>query len=399
MTLLNYDRVYFLNTHREYSSENASLDHRNGCGAFMVRDFVNDPENYFYFEFKLGNAFEVFPLNTLIRLDEIQLIKNKKAFLVVNNAHEAFHSVVDDLYKSLIVKEGLPPEQVILMTESADILNEIARVAAKYNLGHIKAEWILQFEYNVQRDLKHLLYNCNFQFLDKLVHKSYSKKYLNFNRRWRPHRMSLVALLKAYDLLDYGFVSLGHSDDNKKWTENSFGYIKHLCDDNPELRFMYDLHEENIRNLPPLYLDTNDLVTNRAVLEDISDYLYADSYFSVVTETNFFTLPGLENSRFLSEKTFKPVAMMHPFILVSVPNMLEKFKWLGYKSFSPYIDETYDTIQNDSHRLLAIIKEINRLCKLNETELSFWLKGIKEICEYNREVLLSKNKFYHKLNY
>jgi len=151
-----------------------------------------------------------------------------------------------------------------------------------------------------------------------------------------------------------------------------------------------------------MYLDNTNLVENQPLLDDATHPFYDNSYFSVVTETNFFKSPTYgrdESARFFSEKIFKPVAECHPLIIVSVPNMLEKWTELGYKSYSPYIDESYDSESNESLRMFKIIKEIKRLSELSGDELTTFLNGVKEITTYNYNVLRNKTLFCRRLNY
>jgi hypothetical protein len=141
---------------------------------------------------------------------------------------------------------------------------------------------------------------------------------------------------------------------------------------------------------------------NAYLLPSISKF-YADSYFSVVSETNCFakgimqgdiTPPG----RLLSEKTFKTIAVKHPFIIVAKAKTLELLREIGYRTFSPWIDESYDNELNESTRMLMIVKEIKRLCELSPNQLTDFLNNVREICEYNHQILLSKNKWTTQLN-
>jgi hypothetical protein len=70
---------------------------------------------------------------------------------------------------------------------------------------------------------------------DTLVDKPYEKKFLNFNRRWRPHRPALVALLYATGILDKGYVSLAASDWSLDWNNGYLSVISKYID-NPELK-------------------------------------------------------------------------------------------------------------------------------------------------------------------
>lgn len=397
MTILNRNRCLYLYTDRQdnsTSSPNAKLEHRENTAAWCILNYEDIP--VVYHEFRLGNAFEVFPLVNLMFPPYIMRLKQKSLFLVINNSHEAFHSVVDDIYQNLIIKQQIPASQIILVSESADIYNEVKKVAAKYNLPEIKAEWILQFEWNISIAKQNMLRDGH--TVETLEDKVYTKKFVNLNRRWRPHRVALVATLKALGVLDQGHVSLAKSDDDNSW-ERTWWYVKHLCSGHTELENLLNAHEQEIMSLPPLYLDTQDLVTNKAELTNSTDYLYQETYFSVISETNFYTGENHESGRFLSEKTFKPIAMKHPFLMYSVPGMLEKLKEIGYKTFSPMIDESYDNELDDKERLYKIAKETQRLCNLSPTELTEYLEFCRPIVKHNFDLLINKNKFSHRLNW
>ena len=88
--------------------------------------------------------------------------------------------------------------------------------------------------------------------------------------------------------------------------------------------------------------------------------------------------------------------MRHPFIIVSTPNFLEKFRELGYKSFSPWINEDYDKENNDATRMMMIVREIERLSNLSPSELEDFLVAMREICEQNYQ--LFKNKKLHEFH-
>jgi len=398
MPVLNMDRYYYLDTPRFEGQVN--IEHRPHTSCWNARDFYNDPVEYYYLDFKNGNAFDHYPLNMVLTEEEIQKVKDKKVILCLNNSHEAYHHIVEPLYQSLVLKQGIPADNILLISESADIHNEIERVAAKYNQPQFKAEWITQFEWNIQTSKKINIGNGIPQ-VKTLELKHYDKKYLCFNRRWRLHRVILVAMLQATGTLHKGYVSLGRADDNQHW-DTLFGYLTDLFPVDTEIGRLLVANQHSIKGLPDLYLDTDNLIENQPYLSESTHPYYNNSYFSIVNETNFFNSEVnsvFEYSRFLSEKTFKPVAEKHPFIMCSVPNMLDKFRELGYQSFSPYIDESYDKELDDNGRMMMIVREINRLSNLSVQELSNFLKGVRPICEYNYHVLMNKQVFHRKLNY
>jgi hypothetical protein len=138
----------------------------------------------------------------------------------------------------------------------------------------------------------------------------------------------------------------------------------------------------------PMYLYTP--LTGQYSQQDV--FLYNTSYFSLVAETMFAENKGLTDDIFydcydFSEKLFRAIKFKHPFILAARSNSLQVLKEYGYKTFHPYINETYDTIENDEDRLLAIVEEVKRLCKFTDDQWLAWQKNIKDIVEHNFHVL------------
>ena len=142
-----------------------------------------------------------------------------------------------------------------------------------------------------------------------------------------------------------------------------------------------------------MYLDEKDLVTNRAEHQTSIESYYQETFFSVVSETTFY-----ENVPFLSEKIFKTIAMGHPFILVGSPNTLQYLKKLGYKTFAPHINEHYDSIEDHGDRAIAIVDEIERICKLNKIEWREWMSKVRPIAEHNYKVLYRRQQLIKPMN-
>ena len=123
------------------------------------------------------------------------------------------------------------------------------------------------------------------------------------------------------------------------------------------------------------------------MLKRIPKY-YNNTYFSVVTETNYYTTGQFVPTRAITEKTFKPIAFRHAFIIMGPPGMLLLLHQLGFKTFSPYINESYDDEKDDIIRMLLVINEIDRLCKLEGDELTEFLTLTSEICDFNYNILM-----------
>ena len=248
----------------------------------------------------------------------------------------------------------------------------------------MNVEWVLEFEYSISFQANELKLNMD----NMLVDKHYDKKFLNFNRRWRLQRPTFVALLKAKGLLDKGYVSLAPSDDGRDW-QYMWPWIKSHHKD-AEMSELFASIDDQIP-LPPLYLDTDELVNNRAIFEPQSLYLYENSIVSVVNETTFYHGEHPNESRFLSEKIFKPIAVGHPFIFLTVPKSLEVLRSLGYKTFHPYIDESYDNEFDNNTRMKMVLKEVERISNFTDEEVREFINKVKPICAHNQYLLRSKS--------
>jgi len=383
-----------LNTTFHYLHDN----HVSDFSESSIIPLLELPDNisYYYIEFKRA----LHHLSAVIT-DEMlsRLINDPNTSLVLCNSHESFHSVVDEIYQNAVVNLGIPEHKILLVSESADIRCEVQAVAEKIGKKEIQVKWLRIFEHACHSYLVHMM------MLDKinspewiaagspmlpttLDEKPYIKKFVNFNRRWRLHRPTFVALMKTRNILDKGYVSLAPCDDQNDWSRIWPWIMSHHH--NTDVARILECNKDESYAIPPMYLDTDELMTNRANVENSTDYLYEATYFSVVSETNFYDFtPG----RFISEKIFKPITFGHPFVVLSRPHTMKLMQELGYKTFSPWIDESYDDETDDSKRLLMVLDETERLSNLSPGALADFLNGVRGICNYNQNVLLNKSGF------
>ena len=100
----------------------------------------------------------------------------------------------------------------------------------------------------------------------------------------------------------------------------------------------------------------NDLIINGDVEQRyINPHWHTSTAFSLVAESN------ITSPTFMSEKTFKPIAFEQPFIVWGSPGTLAYLHRSGFETFDHIIDETYDTLKANRHRLDSIIGVISEL--------------------------------------
>jgi hypothetical protein len=85
----------------------------------------------------------------------------------------------------------------------------------------------------------------------------------------------------------------------------------------------------------------------------------------------------------LTEKSFKPICLRMPFVLVSTAGSLEYLRSYGFKTFDSIWDESYDKETDDSKRLEKIADLLHSLDQLSDTEKQNMFESAIPIIEHN----------------
>jgi hypothetical protein len=163
------------------------------------------------------------------------------------------------------------------------------------------------------------------------------------------------------------------------------------CRDTSGLRtyrktFMSRLEEKNIAKDCQIGSFLNyDVTSDSSAIYDSVDF--NNSGISVVLETVF------DSRIHLTEKTLRPLACGHPFMLAAGAGSLELLKYYGFKTFSPYINESYDSIKDDDLRLQAIVSEMKRIQLLPTIDLDNLINQCNLIAEFNKKHFFSTEFF------
>lgn len=215
--------------------------------------------------------------------------------------------------------------------------------------------------------------------------------FLSFNRMARSHRIALLGLMYERGLVDkghYSFFTEAYGSKLPQQIQHIKEFVSKPLHNKIQKQILSNLHHL------PLKLNVDSVLVNPNYHMESDYQYYATSYFSLVTETFFFKnvkdYGYTEDSVFFSEKIFKPIYAKHPFIMLNRPYALDFLREMGYRTFSPYINEQYDRIENDEQRLLAIVDEVERLSKMSPREWILWTEMVKPIVDHNHKVLMSK---------
>jgi hypothetical protein len=207
--------------------------------------------------------------------------------------------------------------------------------------------------------------------------------FLSLNRRPHHHRVVLFHYLEIYEQL-------------KKTTIKSLGRMHSVNE--------FNVHLDLVEKSNAIFLKPSELIYN------IKNYKYAQDttvdvnleenhagyinfklhdrcFVNVVTETRIDA-----DSIFFSEKIFKPIFMLQPFILLGNPFSLKKLKDMEYKTFSDWWDESYDNetcLYTRIQKIVEIMLEISTwsLEKLNKT-----LIEMEDILKHNFNIFISDKR-------
>jgi len=204
--------------------------------------------------------------------------------------------------------------------------------------------------------------------------RKFSKVFISFNNiinEKRSYRLTLIAMLINSNLVKHGAISMSQQDTVSKIKNELYSRYSLLSKESK-----YLIHKTLLPSPPTLIIDT-DVTTGTLSSNDNLDTLCL-GLFHVVTETIFY-----DQKLHLTEKIFKPIVARRPFFLVGAPGNLAYLKSYGFRTFDRWIDESYDSEQDPDQRLIKIVDELDKLCKLPESELMKMYNEMQDILEYN----------------
>lgn len=305
-----------------------------------VIDEIEKDKSYFYLVTPFGSS------NGFLGISKLQInwpFTKSISKRVINDVNKGKCKILIDQWS-----EGHPFDSAWISTlhELLDSVN-ISRKNVYYLTGNnrFKDDYYLEFKHDSKINIKQFnndevdifeVFKNDFDCEVNLENKR-TKHFMSFNQEKKIHRTKLVNFLKNEKLLSKGHVSYKSQK---------------------------------------MYLDGPE----KKGTELSGEEFYLDSYFNIVTETEF-----IEPTLRFSEKIFKPIIYKQPFILYSVPFLLKHLRSLGYKTFHPFIDESYDEIEDNGERIRVLNQEVKRLCSLSLEEIHEWYSDMKEILIYNFE--------------
>jgi hypothetical protein len=225
-------------------------------------------------------------------------------------------------------------------------------------------------------------------------------KFLFLNGRMRSHRKYLLEKFKLSGLLDQALwtnldrnLFLVKNLHQGRWykfeTHNDHNIQLHLWHEGQDLmnrdieikllpkQYEYVKHRKHMDKPINHSFVKSQLFNNTWGDAVIDARAYADTYFSLVTET-VFNYPY----SFRTEKIWKPIALGHPWIAVANSGFYRDLKNIGFRTFDHVIDESFDQIENSQDRIERVAQVVEDLC---QQDLAKFVQECYNVCKYNQQ--------------
>jgi len=193
------------------------------------------------------------------------------------------------------------------------------------------------------------------------------KKFLYLGGKGRSYRLAFVnELLKIPSLENDSYISTAGGTFVDFFTKET----KYIND------MILDL--EQVKNIPEKLC----LINNN---------YHSNSYFNIVAMSYYY----LDHSHLeANEKYFKPMINLQPFLILGQPGTIDIIHNLGYKTFSKWIDESYDKTMDDHDRFVKLLNEVKKINSMTRSELNDMLLDMLPTLEYNAN--LHRTRYYQK---
>ena len=112
---------------------------------------------------------------------------------------------------------------------------------------------------------------------------------------------------------------------------------------------------------------------------------YDDTYFSVVAESTVDS-----DDLFITEKTFKPIAYYHPFIVLGQPGVLEYLRSQGFETFDNLFDESYDNQFDLSTRIDILFDNVKNFNRTSYDNLTLEKINHNRNLFFNKELIIER---------
>lgn len=317
----------------------------------------------------------------------LDLMRRGKLKIIISNIHDpCIHSGSVNEFEKLMKSLGVDESNLIFIFgnkfENHAKYYPGSKVKFTYGILPLQQQAVGVNSFPIKTSMGYISDIVRKDDLDNLRNTIRPKRFLCFNRSLRSHRYYLAYMFMKQGLLDQGIFSFVNDNDDQ---------IKIRRDlEKFEGSKISDDDFQKLMSLLPIELDTQALTSDQKrgfTTDNNKKEWYTDSYIHLISETSFDIDDMYEP--FFSEKTFRPIINLQPFIMIGNVYSLKRLHQLGFKTFSPYIDESYDNERDPKQRMQMIQKEILKLSQLSMQQLHDLYYRFEDILIDNFNTMMS----------
>ena len=318
------------------------------------------------------NGYRYQSLFDLIPDKVIDDAKKNLALIIIDSCNEGFTvPTLHEFWQSECARLGIPCRQLVYVTSN---LSEEICYTAWADSNHVRdritvismAHWHYQYRI-IAESSKQLSWSDH--ELRKMGNDRRIPVFSCLNNQWRRHREYMVLKLIQVGLHGKGAISHGPRFLDE-WIN-------------------YGIESDTIDiadQLLPMVVDQKHALKKQLANEFNPD-IYINSWISLITET---MAEDEQDCCFISEKIFKPVQGMQPFMVLGHRGTLQHLRNWGYETFENHLPESYDDLPY-IQRVDALIR--NLLWLNAQRDKWSWLESCREKCMHNHGILMSQDFF------
>jgi hypothetical protein len=370
----NFNEVFNGNNTCATSLLDIYYGHRNPIFEF------NDSDNIIWHFNKAGDLnLEDFKKNITFYRNAFSMIKGRFNIKIVFSSFIEGANQYDFLNRIVKLKNeyGLHKNQIIIITPNFYANNfkkDLKIICKPYLMGDLCEG----YKKTLVNPLIHNNEEINISTVENYLNTKKDKFFLSYNKNaLRPQRTKFILWLIKSHLINDSMISLLikptlNANYNSNYSELS------------DLNNYFD----EFMSMGNVILDwdypkngVNDLLAS-TMYTTMSHY--GKTLFNIVTETSFDN-----NNLCLTEKTFKPIANCHPFLIVGDYKINNQLKNLGYSLYDDLIDYSFDSVFDNDERMNMVFTEIKRIHALGSNYIIDWYKNNVEKIKSNRDVFFN----------
>lgn len=326
------------------------------------------------FNKEYGGVWDTYP-----HLHEIKIrLQAGTAYIVLSVDDESYcDRETMDIMHAYFDKKDIPRTSVIYVTNSPSARTIIESWYPDGN--HIQMEYITK--------LRHANYRTPYpEAVSEYQPGPREKLFLCFNRNFHKHRIWFYLAMYKRKLLHRFFISMPMKHPAFQPTFLEFAR-KFIDDDyHNQSKLMEALSIENPKDIVncggtlPKELDGGFVNLGLEVINSSKNVMpfYENSLIHVISETHCYG-----DFIHVSEKTWKAINFLQPFIVIATKGHLAYLQSLGFKTFSDFWDESYDLIEDHNDRLLAVVDLVSNISTWSAQRQLEFSHAVKDIVDYN----------------